>query len=190
MKENAFKSESAAQNPLASLPVKSLMLKMGIPMILSMALQAFYNIVDSAFVSNMAEGGEMALNALTLAFPVQILMVAVGIGTGVGANVFVSRTLGQGKRVKAGKIAGNGIFLCALIYLLFLVFALFGVGFYINSQTTNEEIAIMATDYLSICCVYSFGIVFFSIFEKLLQSTGLSLFSTIAQVGGAVARML
>lgn len=190
MKENAFKGESAAQNPLASLPVKSLMLKMGIPMILSMALQAVYNIVDSAFVSNMAEGGEMALNALTLAFPVQILMVAVGIGTGVGANVFVSRTLGQGNRVKAGKIAGNGIFLCALIYILFLVFALFGVNFYINSQTTNEEIALMATDYLSICCVYSFGIVFFSIFEKLLQSTGLSLFSTIAQVVGAVANMI
>ena len=77
-----------------------------------------------------------------------------------------------------------------ILSLLFLVFALFGVNFYINSQTANEEIAIMATDYLSICCVYSFGIVFFSIFEKLLQSTGLSLFSTIAQVVGALARML
>ena len=190
MNENLSSKTTVTGNPLAVVPVKSLMLKMGIPMILSMALQAVYNIVDSAFVSNMAEGGEMALNALTLAFPVQILMVAVGIGTGVGVNVFVSRTLGQGRPEKAGRIAGNGMFLCAVIYVFFLVFGLFGVDFYIRSQTMNDEIARMATEYLEICCVYSFGIVFFSIFEKLLQSTGLSLFSTIAQVSGAVANMI
>ena len=187
---NSENKAGAVMNPLAVVPVKSLMLKMGIPMILSMALQAVYNIVDSAFVSNMAEGGEMALNALTLAFPVQILMVAVGIGTGVGVNVFVSRTLGQGNAEKAGRIAGNGIFLSAVIYLIFLVFGLFGVEFYVRSQSENSQIVSMAVEYLEICCVCSFGIVFFSIFEKLLQSTGLSLFSTIAQVAGAVTNMI
>lgn len=178
------------KNPLASVPVRNLMLKMGIPMILSMALQAVYNIVDSAFVSNMAENGELALNALTLAFPVQILMVAVGIGTGVGTNVFVSKTLGQGNREKAGKIAGNGIFLSAVLYVLFVIFGLTCVDVYVDSQTSNPVISGMAKDYLSICCVFSFGMIFFSIFEKLLQSTSRSLYSTIAQVAGAVTNII
>lgn len=152
------------ENPLASVPVKKLMLKMGIPMILSMALQAVYNIVDSAFVSNMAENGEFALNALALAFPVQILMVAVGIGTGVGTNVFVSKTLGQGNRGKAGKIAGNGIFLNAVLYVLFVIFGLTCVDVYVDSQISNSVISEMAKDYLFICCVFSFGMIFFQHF--------------------------
>lgn len=178
------------ENPLASVPVKKLMLKMGIPMILSMALQAVYNIVDSAFVSNMAENGEFALNALTLAFPVQILMVAVGIGTGVGTNVFVSKTLGQGNSEKAGQVAGNGIFLSFVIYILFVIFAFSCVNVYVDSQTSNPVISQMAKDYLFICCAFSFGMIFFSIFEKLLQSTSRSLFSTIAQVAGAVTNII
>lgn len=177
-------------NPMAYAPVKSLMLKMGIPMILSMALQAVYNIVDSAFVSNMAVNGELALNALTLAFPVQILMVAVGIGTGVGTNVLVSKTLGQGDREKAGRIAGNGMFLSFLIYILFALFGFFGVGVYVDSQTSDPVISGMAKDYLFICCVFSMGIVFFSIFEKLLQSTGKSVLSTAAQVTGAIVNIV
>ena len=87
--------EEIKNNRMAEMPVKRLMLSMGIPMIISMVLQAVYNIVASAFVSNMAENGENALNALTLAFPLQILMVAVGIGTGVGANVLVAKSLGM-----------------------------------------------------------------------------------------------
>lgn len=183
------KSDSL-KSPLACVPVKKLMLKMGIPMVFSMALQAVYNIVDSAFVSNMAEGGEVALNALTLAFPVQILMVAVGIGAGVGTNVFVSKSLGQGNREKAGRIAGNGIFISAVLYVLFLIFGLTCVDVYVKSQTSNPVIIEMAKDYLSICCIYSFGMIFFSIFEKLLQSTGRSLFSTIAQIAGAVTNII
>ena len=85
-------------------------------MILSMALQAVYNIVDSAFVGNMKEGSEAALNALTLVFPVQMLMVAVGIGTGVGTNALLARTLGQGNSKKAAKVAGNSLFLGVIIY--------------------------------------------------------------------------
>ena len=166
-------SEEKTINKMGTMAVNKLMLGMGIPIIISMVLQAVYNIVDSAFVSNMAEGGEEALNALTLAFPVQMFMVAIGIGTGVGMNALLSKTLGQGDREKVSRIAGNGEFLAIIIYLVFLLFGVFGVRGYISSQTTNPVIVEMAVQYLRICCVISFGIIAFSIFEKLLQSTGL-----------------
>ena len=179
-----------AENRMGTMPVNKLMLSMGIPMILSMMLQAVYNIVDSAFVSNMAGNGEAALNALTLAFPVQMLMVAIGIGTGVGTNALVAKSLGQGDKEKASKVAGNAIFLATVIYVIFLIFGLVGTRAYISSQSTNAEIVEMAVDYLSICCVFSMGIVYFSIFEKLLQATGRSMYSTVAQIVGAVVNII
>ena len=154
---------------MKEMPVNKLMVQMGIPMILSMALQAVYNIVDSAFVGNMKVGSEAALNALTLVFPVQMLMVAVGIGTGVGTNALLARTLGQGDSKKAAKVAGNSLSLGVIIYAVCLLFG---------------------TSYLRICCVISFGIIFFSLFEKLLQATGRSLYSTIGQVVGAVVNII
>lgn len=183
-------TKNPQMNKMAAAPVNRLMLSMGIPMIISMMLQAVYNIVDSAFVSNMAEGGEQALNALTLAFPVQMLMVAIAIGTGVGMNALMSRSLGQGDRELAGKAAGNAIFLAAVIYAVFLLFGIFGTGAYVGSQTKNAEIAEMAEEYIRICCTLSFGIIFFSVFEKTLQASGRSLFSTIAQVAGAVTNII
>ena len=159
-------------------------------MILSMALQAVYNIVDSAFVGNMRVGSEAALNALTLVFPVQMLMVAVGIGTGVGTNALLARTLGQRNPEKAAKVAGNSLFLGAVIYVACLLFGIFGVKAYISSQTADPEVLTMGTEYLRICCVISFGIIFFSLFEKLLQATGRSLYSTIGQVVGAVVNIV
>ena len=146
----------AESNKMKDMPVNKLMIQMGIPMILSMALQAVYNIVDSAFVGNMRVGSESALNALTLVFPVQMLMVAVGIGTGVGTNALLARTLGQGNSKKAAKVAGNSLFLGIIIYVVCLLF----------------------------------GIIFFSLFEKLLQATGKSLYSTIGQVIGAVVNII
>ena len=122
------------------MPVNKLMIQMGIPMILSMALQAVYNIVDSAFVGNMKTGSEAALNALTLVFPVQMLMVAVGIGTGVGTNALLARTLGQGNSKKAAKVAGNSLFLGVIIYVVCLLFGIFGAKAYISSQTTDAEV--------------------------------------------------
>ena len=163
---------------------------MGIPMILSMALQAVYNIVDSAFVGNMKEGSEAALNALTLVFPVQMLMVAIAIGTGVGTNALLARTLGQGDSKKAAMVAGNSLFLGVIIYVICFLFGIVGVNAYISSQTANPEVLSMGTSYLKICCVLSFGIVFFSLFEKLLQATGRSLYSTIGQVAGAVINII
>lgn len=177
-------------NKMAEMPVNKLLLTMGTPMIISMVLQALYNIVDSAFVSNMASNGELALNALTLAFPIQMLMVAISIGTGVGTNALLAKSLGQGDKEKAGQVAGNAIFLGVIIYILCLLFGCFGVKAYISSQTSNAIIFEMAVDYLRICCVISIGIVFFSIFEKLLQSTGLSMYSTIAQITGAVVNIV
>ena len=177
-------------NKMKDMPVNELMIRMGIPMILSMALQAVYNIVDSAFVGNMRVGSEAALNALTLVFPVQMLMVAVGIGTGVGTNALLAMTLGQGNRKKAAKVAGNSLFLGIIIYAICLLFGIFGVKAYISSQTVDPEVISMGTSYLTICCVFSFGIIFFSLFEKLLQATGRSLYSTIGQVVGAVVNII
>ena len=180
----------AESNKMREMPVNKLMAQMGIPMILSMALQAVYNIVDSAFVGNMKVGSEAALNALTLVFPVQMLMVAVGIGTGVGTNALLAMTLGQRDTKKAARVAGNGLFLGGIIYVVCLLFGIFGVKAYISSQTVDPEVISMGTTYLRICCVLSFGIIFFSLFEKLLQATGRSLYSTIGQVVGAVINII
>lgn len=155
-----------AEKRMATAPVGRLMLQMGTPMILSMMLQAVYNIVDSYFVANMAEKGEIAVNALTLAFPVQMMMVAVGIGTGVGANALIARALGQGDREKAGAAAGNALTLIGIIYAVCLLFGAFGAGAYIGSQTSDPTALAMGSQYLRICCMASFGILFFSVFEK------------------------
>jgi putative MATE family efflux protein len=175
---------------MGAMPVPRLMVSMGLPIILSMMLQALYNIVDSAFVSNMPGNGEAALNALTLAFPVQVLMIAIGIGTGVGANALLSKSLGMGDEKKVARVCGNAIFLGIMIYVVFLLFGIVGTKAYIRTQTSNPVIFGMAVRYLRICCVLSIGNVFFAIFEKLLQSTGLSLYSTIAMVTGAVLNIV
>lgn len=182
--------EKQKENKLGTMEVNKLMLSMGIPMVISMVLQAVYNIVDSAFISNMAHNGEEALNALTLAFPVQMFMVAISIGTGVGANALLSRSLGQGDKEKVNMTSGNAMFLGAVIYIVFLLFGIFGVNAYISTQTSNDLIKEMASDYISICTIISFGIVFFAMFEKLLQSTGRSIFATIAQIAGAVTNVI
>lgn len=184
------KTDNKTDNKMGIMPVNKLMLSMGIPIIISMMLQAAYNIVDSIFVSNMPEAGEEALNALTLAFPVQMLIVAIGVGTGVGANALLAKSLGQGDFERANKTSGNAIFLATVIFLLFLLFGLFGTNVYITSQSQNQMIVDMANDYLRICCVYSFGIAYFSIFEKLLQATGRTIYSTIAQISGAATNII
>ena len=151
----------AENSKMREMPVGKLMIRMGIPMILSMALQAVYNIVDSAFVGNMRVGSESALNALTLVFPVQMLMVAIGIGTGVGTNALLARTLGQRDHEKAAKVAGNSLFLGIIIYIVCLLFGILGVKAYISTQTVDAEVLSMGISYLRICCVISFGIIFF-----------------------------
>jgi putative MATE family efflux protein len=181
-------------NKMGTEPVAKLMASVGLPIVLSMMLQAVYNIVDSAFLSNMEEAGEQALTALGLAFPVQLLMVAVAIGTGVGANALLAKTLGQGNREKASEVAGNAVFLGIIIVIIFLIFGFVGVPIYVNSQSAggaiSEIVLEMAIDYLQICCCVSVGIIFFSVFEKMLQATGRSIYSTIGQITGAVVNIV
>ena len=182
--------EKQITNKMGIEPVGSLILKMGIPMILSMMLQAFYNIVDSYFVSSMEGVGDAAVNALTLAFPIQALMVALAIGTGVGVNSLLSKFLGMGDRKTASRIAGNAVFLSVCTYILFLIFGLFFVDAYISSQTSDPIIQEMGCSYLKICTVLSFGSVIYMIYEKLLQGTGKTVLSTIAQVSGAITNII
>ena len=185
---------TAAESKMATKPVGKLMFSTGLPIVLSMMLQAVYNIVDSAFLSNMSEAGEEALTALGLAFPVQLLMIAVAIGTGVGANALLSRFLGQGNKEGANKTCGNAIFMGIVIYVIFLLFGIFAVKPYVNSQNVagniSDTVINMAIDYLHICCCISFGQVFYAIFEKLLQATGRSGKSTIAQITGALVNIV
>ena len=182
--------EKQITNKMGIEPVGSLILKMGIPMILSMMLQAFYNIVDSYFVSSMEGVGDAAVNALTLAFPIQALMVALAIGTGVGVNSLLSKFLGMGDRKTASRIAGNAVFLSVCTYILFLIFGLFFVDAYISSQTSDPIIQEMGCSYLKICTVLSFGSVIYMIYEKLLQGTGKTVLTTIAQVSGAITNII
>lgn len=188
--------EQKTVNKMGSQPIPKVMLGMGLPIVLSMILQACYNIVDSIFVAKMPDAngvvhlGEYAVNALTLAFPIQMLIVAFGIGTGVGVNALLSKSLGQGDKEKVAKIAGNGVFLGLVIYVCFCVFGIFGINIYLQSQKANELVLSMGNTYLSICTFASIGILLFAIYEKLLQSTGKTVLSTIAQVAGAVTNIV
>ena len=181
---------------MGTVAVPKIMLSMGIPMILSMVLQACYNIVDSMFVARIpdSEGlvhaGEYAVNALTLAFPIQMLIVALGIGTGVGVNALLSKTLGQNEPKKVARVAGNGVSLGIIIYICFFIFGILGINIYLKSQTSDPVILSMGRTYLMICTLLSFGMIMFSIYEKLLQSTGKTVYSTIAQVAGAITNII
>lgn len=181
------------QNPMATEPVPRLMARIGVPIVLSMILQAAYNVVDSAYLARMADGGEAALTALSLAFPVQLFMVAVSIGTGVGTNALLARLLGQNERERANRTVGNAQLLALCITVVFMLFALVGVRPYVYSQSAggsiDSDVLQMSVDYLHICCGLPIGIVFFSVYEKVLQATGRSLYSTIAQVAGAVVNI-
>ncbi len=183
-------AEKTPTNKMATMSIPRLLLSMGTPMVISLLIQALYNIVDSAFVSNMPNDGEAGLNALTLVFPLQVFMIAIGIGTGVGVNVLVSKSLGEKDTARASRACGNAIFLGFIIYIIFVLFGIFGTRAYIASQTSNEQVIDMATSYLRICMVVSFGVVFHDIFEKILQACGHPEFSTIAQITGALVNMI
>ena len=132
-----MKDES--QNKMAIEPINKLILKMGLPMIVSMVLQALYNVIDSIFVANMGSTGAIANQALTYAFPIQIMIIAIGVGTGVGLNALLSKSLGENDKNKVNKIAGNGIFLSICIYIFFLVFGLFFSKWFISLFTNDKE---------------------------------------------------
>lgn len=128
------------QNKMAVEPIPALMFRIGLPIVLSMMLQAAYNVVDSAYLARMTTGGEDALTALSLAFPVQLFMVAVSIGTGVGTNALLAKLLGLGDRENANRTAGNAQMLGIVISLVFMLFSLVGVKPYVYSQSAGGSI--------------------------------------------------
>lgn len=179
------------KNKMAVVPMKKLFWKMGLLMIISMVLQALYNVVDSIFVTNMGEMGVVANQALTLAFPIQILIIAIGVGTGVGLNSLLSKSLGEGNQEKVNKIAGNGIFLSLCIFLVFFFFGLFGARSFISLFANgNEEVINMGVTYLRICCCLSLGAIGYTVYERFLQSTGKTMLSTISQISGAIVNII
>lgn len=160
-------------------------------MIVSMILQSIYNIVDTAFVINMGEDGIAGNLALTYAFPIQLLIIAIGVGTGVGINALLSKKLGENDQEGVKKIVGNGIFLGICIYAVFLIFGLCGCNWFISMQAKeNTQVIEMGSSYLKICCCLSFGAIGFTVYERFLQSTGKTLYSTISQVSGAVTNII
>ncbi len=181
------KEEIAAENKMGILPVKKLIVSMSIPMMISMLVQALYNIVDSMFVSRVSED---ALTAVTLAFPLQMMLISVGSGTGVGINAILSKALGESKQKRANRAANNGILLALIHYIIFIPIGIYVAEPFIRSQTSNESIATMGSTYLGICCMFSIGVFLQMTFERLLQSTGRTMLSMISQITGAVINMI
>ena len=180
-------SEAPAENKMGVMPVNRLLFSMSLPMILSMLVQALYNIVDSIFVAQI---GETALAAVSLAFPVQNLIIAVSVGTGVGVNALLSRSLGEKNQETANLTAVNGIFVFFLSYLLFAVFGLFFARTYFTVQTSNPEIIEQGTIYLSVCSIFSFGIFLEIALERIMQSTGRTIYNMITQGLGAIINII
>ena len=176
-----------AENKMGVMPVKKLLVSMSLPMMASMLVQALYNIVDSIFVSRISEN---ALTAVSMAFPLQTLMIALAGGTCVGINAILSRALGEKDFAKADKTAENGIFLALLSYLVFLVIGLTVVGPFYRSQTQDAEIIAYGEQYLTIILTFSFGIFGQFIFERLLISTGRTMLSMITQGTGAIINLI
>ena len=179
--------ELAQDNKMGTLPVKRLIVSMSLPMMISMLVQAMYNIVDSIFVSHLSED---ALTAVTLAFPLQMMIISVGSGTGVGINALLSKALGEKKQKRANKAANNGLLLTFISFIVFVAVGIFLAEPFIKSQTDSINIANMGTVYLYTCCTLSIGVFFQMTFERLLQSTGRTLLSMISQITGAVVNII
>ena len=175
------------ENKMGTMPVGRLIITMSLPMIISMLVQALYNIVDSVFVSRISE---QALTAVSLAFPAQNLMIGVATGTGVGVNALLSRALGEKNGERANKVAENGVLLALVGYAIFLVFGLFFSRTFMASQTKIPEIIDMGTVYLNIVCCVSFGLFGEIMFERLMQSTGRTIYTMFTQGVGAIFNII
>lgn len=175
------------ENKMGTMPVKQLIIAMSLPMMISMLVQALYNVVDSIFVAQIEED---ALTAVTLAFPMQNLMIAVGAGTGVGINALLSKALGEKRFDKSDAAANTGIFLSFLNFIAFLVIGFLLSEPFIRTQTADPKIIAYGTTYLRICCCMSVGVFFQITFERLLQSTGRTFYSMISQLTGAVINII
>ena len=175
------------ENKMGVMPVGMLLANMAIPMILSMLVQALYNVVDSIYISRYSES---AVTALGLAFPVQNVQIGFAVGIGVGVNSLLSKSLGEGNQQRADRTAGNGIFLALIATVLFILFGIFGTRPYYQMQDVSPEILESGIAYTSICCIFTLGIYFQVLFERMLQATGRTLHTMITQGVGAVINIV
>lgn len=175
------------ENKMGTMPEGRLLLSMSLPLMISMIIQALYNIVDSIFVAQFSQD---ALTGVTVAFPMQNLMIAVGSGTGVGISAFLSKSLGEKKHELASKVAKTGLLLAAFSWILFTLIGIFVVHPFIASQTSSQAVIDYGSEYLSLCSVLSFGLFFQMTTERLLQSTGKTIFTMITQATGAVINII
>ena len=175
------------ENIMGTMEISPLLVKLSVPMMISMLVQALYNVVDSVFVSWVSEE---ALTAVSLAFSLQNMMIAVGVGTGVGVNAMLSKSLGEKNQKRANATAENGIFLSACSFLVFLVIGLTCIKPYFYAQTSDDAIALQGIRYLSVCCIFSLGLFTQTMGEKLLAATGRTQLSMISQLVGAVVNII
>lgn len=179
--------EVQKENKMGVQPINKLLFGMSVPMMISMLVTALYNIVDSIFVAQISEN---ALTAVSLANPIQTLMIALGTGTCVGVNALLSRSLGEKNFERASDVAKNGIFMTVICYLVFLLIGLFVVKPFFMAQTNDAEIVTYGIEYLSIVCCSSFGLFGQFVFERLLQSTGRTLYTMYTQSLGAIINLI
>ncbi len=175
------------ENKMGVMPIGRLLINMSLPMIIAMIVQALYNVVDSIYVSRISES---AVTALSLAFPVQNIMIGFATGVGVGVNALLSKSLGEGDQKTAGLAAGNGFFLVAVATVLFALFGFFGARPYFEMQSEVAETVNGGTVYTSVCCLLSAGIFVEILCERLLQSTGRTFYTLITQGTGAVLNII
>lgn len=179
--------ETLRENKMGTMPENKLLLSMAVPMMISMLVQALYNIVDSIFVSRICED---ALTAVSMAFPWQNIVIAIAVGFGVGINALLSRALGQKNAERVNQVAVNGLLLAGLSYLLVLVAGLLGIRAYMRTQTDIESIVNYGITYLNICILCSFGVFIEITFERFLQATGRTVYSMITQLTGAITNII
>ena len=180
-------TDSHSASRMGTAPMGPLLFSLALPMMVSMLFQALYNVVDSIFVSYVSEA---ALSAVSLAFPIQNLMIAFAVGTGVGVNAYVSKSLGEGNRSEADRAAANGLFLALCTFVVFFLFGVFGVEAFMHSQTEDAAIRQYGVDYLAICCLFSLGCMIQCMVEKLLSATGRSNYAMITQLVGALTNIV
>ena len=185
--ENKQLNLSEPENIMGTMDVNPLLIKLSIPMMISMLVQALYNVVDSIFVSHVSES---ALTAVSLAFSLQNVMIAVGVGTGVGVNALLSKSLGEKDQYRANKTAENGIFLAFCSFAVFFVIGLTCMKPYFYAQTNDAEIAQQGIRYLTVCSVFSLGLFMQTMSEKLLAATGRTNLSMCSQLIGAIVNIV
>ncbi len=190
MSEENYSNPVVQDNKMGTMPVNKLLRNMAFPMILSMLVQALYNIVDSIYVSRIPVYHDQALAAVGLAFPIQILLMAVANGTAVGVNALLSRALGEKDEKTVRKTAHNGIILFAISAVVFMLIGFFFSEKLIAGQGAEGITLRYGTEYLSVVCIFSFGIFTQVLFERLLQSTGRTLLSMSTQITGAVINIV